>query len=157
MRERRGREYLDSMAPERDKADFAATLLAAHDDVPMLESGQTATPFALDCGGRGELSALILRGPVFLVFVESDCPQHGSRGHAGQHRTGLQRPVRVAGLSGVVATDAFLHQAVDQPSLLATPDYPMIWLPPPVAIVDEDGIGRLAREAALAIVKRLTT
>lgn len=59
--------------------------------------------------------------------------------------------------TAAVATDAFLDEAVDQARLLAMPDYPMIWLPHPVAIVDEDGIRRLAREAASAIVKRLTT
>lgn len=59
--------------------------------------------------------------------------------------------------TAAVATDAFLDEAIDQARLLAMPDYPMIWLPHPVAIVDEDGIRRLAREAASAIVKRLTT
>lgn len=59
--------------------------------------------------------------------------------------------------TAAVATDAFLDEAVDQARLLAMPDYPMVWLPHPVAIVDEDGIRRLAREAASAIVKRLTT
>lgn len=59
--------------------------------------------------------------------------------------------------TAAVATDAFLDEAVDQARLLAMPDYPMIWLPHPVAVVDEDGIRRLAREAASAIVKRLTT
>ena len=58
--------------------------------------------------------------------------------------------------TAAVATDAFLDEAIDQARLLAMPDYPMIWLPHPVAIVDEDGIRRLAREAASAIVKRLT-
>ena len=59
--------------------------------------------------------------------------------------------------TAAVATDAFLDEAIDQARLLAMPDYPMIWLPHPVAIVDEDGIRRLAREAAERIVKRLTT
>ena len=59
--------------------------------------------------------------------------------------------------TAAVATDAFLDEACDQARLLAMPDYPMVWLPHPVAIVDEDGIRRLAREAASAIVKRLTT
>lgn len=59
--------------------------------------------------------------------------------------------------TAAVATDAFLDEAVDQARLLAMPDYPMIWLPHPVAVVDEHGIRRLAREAASAIVKRLTT
>lgn len=59
--------------------------------------------------------------------------------------------------TAAVATDAFLDEAIDQARLLAMPDYPMTWLPHPVAIVDEDGIRRLARETASAIVKRLTT
>jgi len=58
--------------------------------------------------------------------------------------------------TAAVATDAFLDEACDQARLLAMPDYPMIWLPHPVAIVDEEGIRRLAREAALRIVQRLT-
>ena len=59
--------------------------------------------------------------------------------------------------TAAVATDAFLDEAIAQARLLAMPDYPMIWLPHPVAIVDEDGIRRFAREAAERIVKRLTT
>jgi hypothetical protein len=59
--------------------------------------------------------------------------------------------------TAAVATDAFLDEAADQARLLAMPDYPMIWLPHPVAIVDEEGIRRLAREAAARIVERLTT
>ena len=58
--------------------------------------------------------------------------------------------------TAAVATDAFLDEASDQARLLAMPDYPMVWLPHPVAIVDEDGIRRLAREAARRIVERLT-
>jgi hypothetical protein len=58
--------------------------------------------------------------------------------------------------TAAVATDAFLDEAVEQARLLAMPDYPMVWLPHPVAIVDEEGIRRLAREAADGIVRRLT-
>jgi len=58
--------------------------------------------------------------------------------------------------TAAVATDAFLDEACDQARLLAMPDYAMIWLPHPVAIVDEEGIRRLAREAAARIVQRLT-
>lgn len=58
--------------------------------------------------------------------------------------------------TAAVATDAFLDEACDQARLLAMPDYPMVWLPHPVAIVDADGIRRLAREAAGRIVERLT-
>jgi hypothetical protein len=57
--------------------------------------------------------------------------------------------------TAAVATDAFLDEAVEQSKLLAMPDYRMIWLPHPVAIVDEAGIRRLAREAAARIVERL--
>ena len=59
--------------------------------------------------------------------------------------------------TAAVATDAFLDEAVDQARLLAMPDYPMVWLPHPVTIVDEDGIRRLARGVARQIVERLTT
>lgn len=59
--------------------------------------------------------------------------------------------------TAAVATDAFLDEARDQARLLAMPDYPMVWLPHPVAIVDEEGIRRLAREAARRIVERLTS
>lgn len=58
--------------------------------------------------------------------------------------------------TAAIATDAFLDEAIDQARLLAMPDYPMVWLPHPVAIVDEEGIRRLAREAAARIVERLT-
>ena len=55
-----------------------------------------------------------------------------------------------------VATEAFRDEAIDQSRLLAMPDYELVWLPHPVAIVDEEGIRRLAREAAARIEKRLT-
>ena len=58
--------------------------------------------------------------------------------------------------TAAVATDAFLDEAIEQARLLAMPDYRMIWLPHPVAIVDEEGIRRLAREAAARIMERLT-
>ncbi|MFN2427737.1 MAG: hypothetical protein ABR587_14975 [Candidatus Binatia bacterium] len=58
--------------------------------------------------------------------------------------------------TAAVATEAFLDEALDQARLLAMPDYPMVWLPHPVAIIDEEGIRRLAREAAVRIVQRLT-
>lgn len=58
--------------------------------------------------------------------------------------------------TAAVATDAFLDEASDQARLLAMPDYPMVWLPHPVTIVDDEGIRRLAREAAATIRARLT-
>ena len=58
--------------------------------------------------------------------------------------------------TAAVATDAFYDEAVEQARLLAMPDYRVVWLPHPVAIVDEEGIRRLAREAAATIVARLT-
>lgn len=58
--------------------------------------------------------------------------------------------------TAAVATDAFTDEAVEQARLLAMPDYRVVWLPHPVAIVDEEGIRRLAREAAATIVARLT-
>lgn len=59
--------------------------------------------------------------------------------------------------TAAVATDAFLDEASDQARLLAMPDYRLVWLAHPVAIVDEEGIRGLAREAAARIVERLTT
>ena len=58
--------------------------------------------------------------------------------------------------TAAVATEAFFDEAVEQARLLAMPDYRVVWLPHPVAIVDEEGIRRLAREAAATIVERLT-
>jgi hypothetical protein len=57
--------------------------------------------------------------------------------------------------TAAVATDAFVDEARDQSRLLAMPDYPMVWVPHPVAIVDEEGIRRLAREVAHSVGKRL--
>ena len=59
--------------------------------------------------------------------------------------------------TAAVATDAFFDEATVQARLLAMPDYAMIWLPHPVTVVEEEGIRRLAREAASRIVARLTT
>ena len=58
--------------------------------------------------------------------------------------------------TAAIGTEAFVDEAVEQARLLAMPDYPMVWLPHPVAIVDEQGIRRLAREVATTIVERLT-
>lgn len=57
--------------------------------------------------------------------------------------------------TAAVATDAFLDEAIEQARLLAMPGYAMVWLRHPVAIVDEDGIRRLARQVAEQIVARL--
>ena len=55
-----------------------------------------------------------------------------------------------------VGTDAFVDEADEQARLLAMPDYRMVWLPHPVAILDEDAIRALARQVAATIVERLT-
>ena len=63
-----------------------------------------------------------------------------------------------AGLpTAAVATEAFADEAIDQSRLLGMPGYEMIYLPHPVAIVDEEGIRALARTAAASIVSRLVT
>ena len=62
-----------------------------------------------------------------------------------------------AGLPTVnVGTDAFVDEAEVQARLLAMPDYRMVWVSHPVAIVDEAGIRALARGAAERIVGLLT-
>jgi hypothetical protein len=55
-----------------------------------------------------------------------------------------------------VGTDAFIDEAEVQARLLGMPDYQMVWVPHPVAILDEAGVRALAREAAEQIVKLLT-
>jgi len=57
--------------------------------------------------------------------------------------------------TAAVATDAFLDEGVEQARLLAMPDYRVVWLAHPIAITDEDGIRRLAGQAAAEIVARL--
>jgi hypothetical protein len=56
-----------------------------------------------------------------------------------------------------VGTDAFVDEAEVQARLLGMPDYCMVWVPHPVAILDEAGVRALAREAADRIVKLLTS
>ena len=55
-----------------------------------------------------------------------------------------------------VSTDGFIDEAEEQARLLGMPDYQMVWLPHPVATLDDEGIARLARESALGIIARLT-
>jgi len=57
--------------------------------------------------------------------------------------------------TAAVATDAFFDEGVEQARLLAMPDYEVVWLRHPIAIIDEDGIRRLAGQAAAQIVARL--
>lgn len=56
-----------------------------------------------------------------------------------------------------VGTDAFVDEAEVQARLLAMPDYRMVWLPHPVAIVNEAGIRALARDCAGRIVALLVS
>ncbi len=57
--------------------------------------------------------------------------------------------------TAAVATDAFFDEGVEQARLLAMRDYEVVWLRHPVAIIDEEGIRRLARQTAAQIVARL--
>ncbi|HYC57408.1 MAG TPA: hypothetical protein VEL28_20925 [Candidatus Binatia bacterium] len=59
--------------------------------------------------------------------------------------------------TAAVATEAFLDEAIDQARLLGMPGYEVVYLPHPVAIVDEEGIRRLARQTAATIIARLVT
>lgn len=62
-----------------------------------------------------------------------------------------------AGLpTAAVSTDGFMDEAEEQARLLGMPDYRMVWLPHPVATLDEQGLERLARRSAAEIVARLT-
>ncbi|HYC00011.1 MAG TPA: hypothetical protein VEC57_12835 [Candidatus Limnocylindrales bacterium] len=54
-----------------------------------------------------------------------------------------------------VATEAFVDEALDQSRLLGMPAYEVVYLPHPVAILDEENIRRLARETARSIIERL--
>ena len=54
-----------------------------------------------------------------------------------------------------VGTDAFVDEGVEQARLLAMPACSLVWIGHPVAIVDNEGIVRLARDAAAGIVARL--
>jgi hypothetical protein len=56
-----------------------------------------------------------------------------------------------------VGTDAFIDEAEEQARLLGMPDYRMVWVTHPVAILDEAGVRALARAAATRIVELLTT
>lgn len=63
-----------------------------------------------------------------------------------------------AGIPAVnVGTDAFVDEAEEQSRLLGMPDYEMVWLPHPVATLDEVGVRELARRAADRIVAMLTS
>jgi len=63
-----------------------------------------------------------------------------------------------AGVATVnVGTDAFVDEAEVQARLLGMPDYRMVWVAHPVAILSEDEIRAVAREVADRIVARLTT
>ncbi len=55
-----------------------------------------------------------------------------------------------------IGTDAFVDEGEEQARLLAMPDYRMVWLPHPVAILGEDQIRDLARQTAEQIVRGLT-
>jgi hypothetical protein len=55
-----------------------------------------------------------------------------------------------------IGTDAFVDEGEEQARLLAMPDYRMVWLPHPVAILGEDQIRDLARQTAGQIVRGLT-
>ncbi|MBI5503813.1 MAG: hypothetical protein HY899_03370 [Deltaproteobacteria bacterium] len=57
--------------------------------------------------------------------------------------------------TAAVATDGFLDEGIEQARLLAMPDYQVVWLRHPIAIIDEDGIRRLAVQAAARIAARL--
>ena len=59
--------------------------------------------------------------------------------------------------TSVIGTDAFVDEAVEQSRLLGMPDYEMVWLPHPVATLDEDGVRELARRTADQIVAMLTS
>ncbi len=55
-----------------------------------------------------------------------------------------------------VGTEAFVDEGEEQARLLAMPEVPMVWVEHPVAILDEQGVRRVAREAARRIVAALT-
>ena len=54
-----------------------------------------------------------------------------------------------------VGTEAFIDEGEEQARLLGMPDYDCVWVTHPVAIMDDDRIAALAREAAVEIVKKL--
>jgi hypothetical protein len=63
-----------------------------------------------------------------------------------------------AGVPAVnIGTDAFIDEAVEQSRLLGMPDYEMVWLPHPVATLDEDGVRELSRRTADRVVAMLTS
>ncbi len=51
-----------------------------------------------------------------------------------------------------VGTEGFVDEGVEQARLLGMPDYEMVWVTHPVAVLDEDTIRALAREVAERIV-----
>lgn len=57
--------------------------------------------------------------------------------------------------TAAVGTDAFFDEGVEQARLLAMPDYRVVWLRHPVAILDESGVRRLAAQTATQIVEKL--
>ncbi len=62
-----------------------------------------------------------------------------------------------AGVPAVnIGTDAFVDEADEQSRLLGMPGYEMVWLPHPVATLDENGVRELARRTAARIVEMLT-
>ena len=94
-------------------------------------------------------------GQVVAVFLHHfRQPAREERAHEVVERIAFGRPLADQGVIREWIADSSIE--IEQARLLAMPDYPMVWLPHPVAIVDEEGIRRLAREAAAAIVRRLT-
>lgn len=55
-----------------------------------------------------------------------------------------------------VGTDAFVDEAEVQASLLGMPDYRVLWVTHPVAILDGDAVSDIGRAMADAIAEKLT-
>jgi len=55
-----------------------------------------------------------------------------------------------------VATDAFVDEAEVQARLLGMPDYRVLWVPHPVAILEGSTVADIARTMAGAIAEKLT-
>ncbi|RMF20380.1 MAG: hypothetical protein D6760_11680 [Deltaproteobacteria bacterium] len=55
-----------------------------------------------------------------------------------------------------VGTDGFVDEAEEQARLLGMEGYPMVWVPHPVAVLDEGEIRKLARRTAGRVVAVLT-
>lgn len=58
--------------------------------------------------------------------------------------------------TAAIGTDGFMEEAEEQARLLGMPSYRMVWLPHPVAILDDEEIAALARAAAAEIAGRIT-